>query len=434
MLTRMEANTRFATAVGGSWLSRLGQGQSLTLQGFWAIADQGVVSLGNFLTTIILARAVSPRDYGVWTVIFGLVLFLNVLPASLITYPLMVRLASRDEGSAGQLIVAALLLTALLALPQVVILFGVSSLIGGPVLALWACFGLVLWQLQETTRRVLMARMAFRAALFTDAISYLGQAGVFWLLARSGSLSTEIGFAVIGMTCGLAALAQLLLIRAQLQLRIRGAIKMRDWIKTFWDTGSWVLASNLLTNLTLHAAPWALFVLRGPAEAAGFQAISNLLGVSHPIFLSMGNIVVPAAARARVAAGLLAARRVALRHGTQAGLLLLPFVVALLIFPRQLLHLFYSSTSPYAGLEDPLRLLTVVYLLRFFSMTLTFLLNALEKNRVQFVFELCGTLLLGGLVVPLVVWFGLSGAILAIGLLAAARLTGNVLILSGVKT
>jgi O-antigen/teichoic acid export membrane protein len=205
-------------------------------------------------------------------------------------------------------------------------------------------------------------------------------------------------------------------------------------MSTFWNTGRWVLGSNLLTNLSLHAAPWALFLLRGPAEAAGFQAVSNLMGVSHPIVLSLGNVVVPAAARARVTAGLLAARRVALRHGSQAGLLLLPFAVILLIFPRQLLGLFYSSTSPYAVLEGPLRLLTIVYVLRYFSMTLTFLLNALEKNRVQFVFELCGSLLLGGLVVPLVIWFGLSGAILAIGLLVAVRLTGNVLILRSVKT
>jgi len=430
----MEANTKFAMAVERSGLEHLGGEQSLRLQGFWAIADQGIVSLGNFLTTIILARTVSPQEYGVWTVTYGLILFLNVLPASLITYPLIVRLASHNEDSAGQLIVAALTLTTLLALPQMLILFCVSSLIGGAALALWACFGLLLWQLQETTRRVLMARMAFRTALFTDAISYLGQAGLFCLMARSGRLSTQIGFAVIGLTCGLAALAQLLLIRTQLQVRITGAIKIRDWMSTFWNTGRWVLGANILTNLSLHAAPWALFLLRGPAEAAGFQAVSNLLGVSHPIVLSLGNVVVPAAARARVAAGLLAARRVALRHGTQAGLMLLPFVVTLLIFPRQLLSLFYGSTSPYAALEEPLRLLTIIYVLRYSSMTLTFLLNALEKNRVQFVFELCGSLLLGGLVVPLVVWFGLSGAILAIGLLAATRLAGNVLILRSVKT
>ncbi|MGI9066483.1 MAG: lipopolysaccharide biosynthesis protein [Pyrinomonadaceae bacterium] len=425
----MEADTRISTAQERSWLRSLSRGRSLELQGFWAIADQGVVSLGNFLTTIIVARAVSPEVYGIWTVIFGLILFLNVVHGSLITYPLSVRLASRDDPDVGQLVVSSLALTALLALPQALILFGASFLIGGPVLALWAILGLMCWQLQETTRRALMARLAFRTALFTDAISYLGQAGLLWLLARNGKLTPEVGFAVIALTCGVAAVVQVSLMR----VRLTAPISLRDWARSFWRTGYWVLGSSLVTNFSIQAVPWALFLFRGPAEAAGFQAISNLLGVAHPIMLSLGNIVVPAAARAHMKDGLLAARRVALRHAAQGGLLLLPYVAALLIFPRQLLGLFYGSSSPYVALDSALRLLTVIYALHYVSLTLKYLLNALEKNRPQFVAELCGSLLLAGLVVPLVLWFGLPGAILATGLWLATRLTGNMIILRQVQ-
>jgi O-antigen/teichoic acid export membrane protein len=421
----METDTRIATAHERSWLRSLSRGHNLESPGFWAIADQGVVSLGNFLTTIIVARAVSPSVYGIWTVIFGLILFLNVLHGSLITYPLSVRLASVDDADVGKLVVASLGLTALLALPQTLILFGAAFLIGSPALGVWAILGLLCWQLQETTRRALMARLAFRTTLFTDAISYLGQAGVLWLLARNGRLTPEVGFAVIALTCGVAAVAQLSFMR----VRLTAAISLGDWARNFWRTGYWVLGSSLVTNFSIQAVPWALFLFRGPAEAAGFQAISNLLGVAHPIMLSLGNIVVPAAARAHMKDGLFAARRVALRHAAQGGLLLLPYVAALLIFPRQLLGLFYGSSSPYVALDSALRLLTVIYALHYISLSLKFLLNALEKNRPQFVAELCGSLLLAGLVIPLVLWFGLPGAILATGVWLATRLTGNMIIL-----
>jgi hypothetical protein len=43
--------------------------------------------------------------------------------------------------------------------------------------------------------------------------------------------------------------------------------------------------------------------------------------------------------------------------------------------------------------------------------------------------EFCGGLLLTGLLVPLVLWFGLLGAILATGVWLAIRLTGNLIIL-----
>jgi O-antigen/teichoic acid export membrane protein len=420
----MEVETSIAVTDGRSWLKSLGRGRGFDFKGFWAIADQGVVSLGNFFTTIILARAVSPEVYGIWTVIFGLMLFFNGLHASLITYPLSVRLASGEDDESGRLIMASLALTALLALPQSLILFGVAFLLGGPVLALWVSLGLLFWQLQETTRRALMARLAFRASLLTDAISYLGQAGVIWIVAGSGKLSAEFGFGVIALTCGVAGVIQLIVLHVSV-----GSLSIRECAQRFWETGHWVLGSNLAANFSLQAVPWALFLLRGPAEAAGFQAVSNLLGVANPIMLSLGNIVVPSAARAHVKDGLLAARRVAVRHGTQGGLLLLPYMAALLIFPRQFLGLFYGSGSPYVVLENALRLLTVFYALHYVALTLKFLLNAIEENRPQFVAELCGSLLIAGLVVPMVLWFGLPGAILAIGLWITARLVGHIIIL-----
>jgi O-antigen/teichoic acid export membrane protein len=399
------------------------------MHGFWAIADQGVVSLGNFFTTILLARSLTPELYGIWTVVFSLILFLNVLHASLITYPLSVRLASRDDADTGQLIIAALGLTAILWVPQAAILFGVCFLIGGPVLALWASIGLLLWQLQETTRRALMARLAFRTALFTDGISYLGQAGLLWLLVQKERLTPEIGFAVIGLTCGVAAIAQLMRLPVRIRKGGGGAAGVRDSARIFWATGHWVLGANLVTNFSIQAVPWALFLLQGPAETAGFQAISNLLGASHPVMLSLGNIVVPAAARARVKDGFQAARRVALRHTAQGGLLLLPYLAALLIFPGLLLSWFYGAGSQYVKLENSLRLLTVLYALHYISLALKFLLNALEKNRQHFMVEFCGSVLLVVVLVPLVLQFGLLGAILATGVCLAIRLGGNLIIL-----
>jgi O-antigen/teichoic acid export membrane protein len=252
---------------------------------------------------------------------------------------------------------------------------------------------------------------------------------LLWLLAQKEKLTPEIGFAVIGLTCGVAAIAQVMRLPVSVRKRTGGTVGVRDSARSFWATGHWVLGSNLVTNFSIQAVPWALFLFQGPAETAGFQAISNLLGASHPVMLSLGNIVVPAAARARVKDGFQAARRVALRHTAQGGLLLLPYLAALLIFPGLLLSLFYGAGSQYVKLENSLRLLTVFYALHYISLALKFLLNALEKNRMQFMVEFCGSLLLTALLIPLVLRFGLLGAILATGVWLAIRLSGNIFIL-----
>jgi O-antigen/teichoic acid export membrane protein len=401
-------------------------GHALNYQGFWAIADQGVVSLGNFLTTIILARALTPAAYGLWSVIFGLILFLNVLPASLIIYPLTVRLAAHDGLGDSSLVKAGLALTALLAAPQILILLTASLLVAHPGLGASAGFCLVAWQLQETTRRSLMARLAFGTALCTDAISYLGQAAVIWLCVRAGQMSPEIAFAVMGLTCGVAGIAQLWCLRDS----CHGRTKLREHAQIFWATGRWVLGSNVLANLNIQAGPWAIFLFRGPADAAGFQAVANLIGVSHPIMLSLGNFLIPAVARVRARQGLLAARRVALSQSTQAALLLLPLTLLLLSMPRPLLGLFYGGASPYVVLDGPLRLLALTYVLTFWTMAIRYFLIAVEsKNQAQFLIEFCGSALFIVTLIPLTLHWGVAGAIVATGLSQAAKLVSNLILM-----
>jgi O-antigen/teichoic acid export membrane protein len=427
----MEAKTKLPTAVANTgWLKSPGRDRGrlsglFESRGVWAIADQGIVSLGNFLTTIILARSLSPEAYGVWSIIFGFVIFLNVLHASLIIYPLSVVVATRDEDETGHIIASALALTAALALPLGLVLVSASWLIGEPKVGLWACVALFFWQLQETTRRALMARLSFRKALLTDAVSYLGQAGLIWFLANRGTLSSESCFVVIALTCVVAGIAQALM----LHLRAISAQGCRTLIGRFWELGHWVLWANLATNLSLQVVPWVLFLARGASDVAAFQAISNLLGFSHPIMLSLGNIIVPAAARARVREGLRAAQRVAVVHATQGGLLLLPYFAALLLFPRQLLGLFYGSRSPYLALTGPLRLFALVYAIYYLTLAVKFLLNALEENRAQFTAELVSSLILVSTIVPLVIFYGLLGAIVATGAWFSARLACNAVVM-----
>ncbi|HMB94992.1 MAG TPA: hypothetical protein VKK61_03035, partial [Tepidisphaeraceae bacterium] len=73
---------------------------------FWAFADQGIVSLGNFGINIVLARHFAQTsdltDYGKFWVLMELILFLNGVQAALLIYPLSVRGAVLDRrGLAG---------------------------------------------------------------------------------------------------------------------------------------------------------------------------------------------------------------------------------------------------------------------------------------------------------------------------------------------
>jgi O-antigen/teichoic acid export membrane protein len=416
------------------WGARLtGYGARLTnqvdVQGLWAIGDQAIVSLGNFVTTIILGRSLLPAVYGVWTVLFGLILFLNVVHFALIVYPLTITAATGGEIECRDRISSALALTVILSMPLWLVVIGGAWIVGSIQSGVWACLALLCWQLQETTRRALMARFSCRKAMLGDAISYLCQAALIWMLVRRGELSLARAFAVIALTCGVAAMVQAWQLRSF--LRVPSGLGISGL--SFWKNGRWLLWYDLATNSGFQATPWVLFLVRGAEAAAGYQAISNLVGLAHPVMLSLGNVIIPQAARARAREGVEAARRVALVHSVQGGFLLCACFGILMAFPKQLLGFFYGSGSVYLTLERDTRLFAVVYLLFFIALALKFLLNALQETRSQLIAELfCGGLL-AITIVPLVTMFGLAGAIGALGLWFTARVLCGLVILRRVN-
>jgi hypothetical protein len=63
-----------------------------------ALFDQGIVSCGNFVTSVLLARSLAVDQYGVFALFLDAILFLNSLQAALLIYPLTVRCAAMDEN------------------------------------------------------------------------------------------------------------------------------------------------------------------------------------------------------------------------------------------------------------------------------------------------------------------------------------------------
>lgn len=379
------------------------------LQSFYALADQGMVSLGNFSTNIFLARSLPPKMYGVYALTFGVMLFLNSFHFSLIIYPLSVKGATTDENSLRRMASGSLILTAFLVLPLSIGLFVAVRTVEYITLIPWALTALLLWQAQETTRRAIMARSSYSRVLWGDALSYLGQASLIWVLWKQNRISLEATFAVMALTSGIAMALQV----AQLGLRFTALREVWDQAKRFWRLGQLVLFSNLMGNFTIQAIPWSLVVFRGPGEAALLQSLSNLLGVTHPVMISIGSLILPAMARARLEKGFKAARRVAMGYAAQGGALILPYFIALLIWPKQALSIFYGPGSPYLALEAFLHLYVLLYVLTYISIVIRCCLNSFEENRADFLAQVASSLAIVISVVPLVVWGGVQGGILA---------------------
>lgn len=373
----------------------------------WALADQGLVSLGTFATNLILARTLPPGEYGLYVILFGVLLFLTSIQYAIITFPLTVKGATSDRDNLRRLASASLLSSFGLALILGAGMILAAKTVGRLQLAPWAVVALLFWQFQEVFRRALMAHQRYYDAMWGDALCYLGQAGLVLALSLSGHLSVQSAFVVIAVTSALAAVVQAI----QLGLKSVTLRQACQVVKDFWRLGSWLLYNSLLgVFFTYLAFSWTLAYFHGLEEAAALQAVLNILGASHPVIFGMRGLIVPAVARANRESGKKAAYWVALGYALQGALLLLPFFALIVLWPKIILTTFYGQTSPYIHLETPLRLFAPAFTLLFLSVVLTSLLDGLEETRRALSAQLVSAFAFLIIGLPLVVWGGVTGA------------------------
>src|SRR5258707_15812445 len=68
------------------WIKGLHLG-GLLQKGIWGLSDQTLVAASNFITTVVLARKLSPTDFGAFTLAYAVIFFTNAFQGALVTRP-----------------------------------------------------------------------------------------------------------------------------------------------------------------------------------------------------------------------------------------------------------------------------------------------------------------------------------------------------------
>ncbi|WP_332692932.1 hypothetical protein [Bosea sp. (in: a-proteobacteria)] len=376
----------------------------------WTLIDQGVVSLGAFLLNITLARHIAPVEYGVFALVFGILLLVQLAISSVIFYPMSIRITQLPEdgraalAGRGLALLPVLLLPLLLALALGLILLGRSDLAGPVSLYLAA------WQGQEALRRILFAEFRHRDALAGDSIAYLGAPLAVLLLLQQGMLALPGVFFCMAAASGLALLVSCRQVRADVPL-LR---TLRPTLLEFWSLGGWSLANNLVGALRIQLFLWGLTAMFGAAATAAFQAALNVVNLANPILLGLCNVIPQAAAR-KSAEGYRAAWKAARDYALIGTLPLLPCYAVLLSAPDLVLLLLYGADSLYLTLSLPIRILAVSWLLGYSADMICSFMHGVDSARLALLVSAAGTLAAAALFLPLTHRFGLVGSCIALG-------------------
>lgn len=374
-------------------------------RGLLGLTDQAIVSAGNFLTTLFLARRLPDETFGTYFILFQLLLVLNNLHDSLVTYPLNVR-GAKMHGDHFRRLLGAGMVSALLlgVLWAGCVGVGVVST-GTTALLPWIILAMICWQMQELLRRSLMAQHRFEAPILGDCVSFLGQALAVFLLVRETS-DLRIVFAIIAATSLLGGAIQFLQARPMVP---RGG-GTREFLSTGWNLGRWLLLNNLLGMVNIQVVIWTLGIWHGEISVALLGAVSSILGITHPALLGLTRMIVPSVARAAHERGRRAGVRVGTMFAGVGALALTPVYLLIAVVPLPVLHLFYKGKYDEAVLS--LRLLVVMYIIDYVGRMIESTLNGLEENRASSVANIASAAVTLFVAVPLVYFHKVNGAII----------------------
>jgi O-antigen/teichoic acid export membrane protein len=392
----------------------------------WTLVDQAVVSLGAFAANIILARALPQSEYGLFAMIFGLLLMLQVVNTTLVFYPHTIRISAAKSDYPG-IVWSSMTLSAALTLPLTAVAIAAVTVTGYGHLAPWVAFWFVAWQAQETLRRMLFSEFRHRSAVIGDAVSYLGQALGVGLLLLDGSLTLPKVFAVFGVTSAVAAAIQ------AFQVRFRPH-RLRDpstLVVDYWRIGRWSLASSVITVMRLNGLFWMIAIVAGTSSVAQLQASFNVVNLVSPILIGLCNLIPAAVARAAGQSVTSAWRET--KHYAMFGFVPTAAYYAFVIAaPAIMLTLFYGADSDYADAVTPLRILSAAFVMSYACEMVISFMHGINAARIALVVNLLGSLATFMLAVPLILLTGWVGACWALLVANAVRLGLTAYYLKGV--
>jgi O-antigen/teichoic acid export membrane protein len=270
----------------------------------WAVADQGLISATNFITMILLARGLSPADFGGFTLIYSVLLFAGTFQSALITQPHNILGTTRRGEDYGRYTmttavvqICGLAVAALLVLAVAGFTYAANREVAPLLLTLAP--SIVAWQLQEFVRRVLYTEQRLAAAFSNDVISYGGQTVAVAALWRHDVLTAPVALYALAATSALAAAYGLWQLRGSLAWGLD-----RATVRENWHFGKWLAGGELLRWLSsVEMYQYLTAAILGTAATGMLKSAQIIFGPARLISFSLASVLPIRFARTLAATG-----------------------------------------------------------------------------------------------------------------------------------
>jgi O-antigen/teichoic acid export membrane protein len=380
----------------------------------WALIDQSVVSGFNFLFSILLANYLGLKLFGVFSLIWMIVLLLNNIQVAAVIQPLMTLSAKyqkhKDNFYTCILLFHIIFLIFTLALSLLVHYLLMALEVGWyvemPITLILAV--LVLFQTQDLLRRYYFAEAQQVNSFISDIITYGGRILILMAVNYLYGLDIETTLLIISSSS---------LLGCFIALKHHPIISLNKNVtyhisRDILNVSKWLVPSSLVQWFSGQIYFLVAGILLGPVSVGALKAGQSVIGVTNILFQAMENFAAKGASIAYQYEGYASLNNYLKRISIYGGSITVAVCVALIISSDQIYSLIFREE--YHEYSWIISWLGVTSIFIFFSFPLSIGLRTLNKSSLIFKFNLILGLLSASAVYPLVLNYGVIGVLIGL--------------------
>jgi O-antigen/teichoic acid export membrane protein len=345
------------------------------------LADQAVFSGASFATTLLLARILSPDDFGVFTSIVLLIYLMVSISNALIIQPLQVILARiKNRASylsftlfaqAATIFILSISTYALLWL-QVDFIRALNNYAPGIILFISG------FLFHDFHRKLFLARGTLTKALIIDTITGFLQVGTFAVVF----LWADLGLYVVITLMGISYIPSLLISLVFSRPSFKGIKSWKGFLYMHLAQGKWLLMTSVLQWWANNLFMVASGIFLGARALGALRLVQSFFGALNVLLQTFENYALPQAAflfQSSIEESKLYLRQISLKGSLIfGGVLLIAF-----LFSNQIITL--AGGPEYAEYAFLVKGMALLYFVIFAGYPIRMAIRMMVLNRLFFI-------------------------------------------------